>query len=89
MSNSCSDVTLPSKSSISIHDNGKVLDLYRMFLNFSEKFRLDCMAKYITHSFRDTHWCRLYAGVTTMRYDVIPSPNSNIGARLENLRPLA
>jgi hypothetical protein len=60
-----------------------------MLLDFTEKFRLDHLAKYITHPFRDSHWLRLYLCVTSMRYDVIPCIDSKIGARLENLGTLA
>ena len=83
------NVTLPSKSPIPIHDNGKVLDFDGVFFDFSKEFRLDCLAKYITHPFRDTHRFRLYTGVTSMMYDVIPLLYSNLRARLENLGSLA
>ena len=45
------EVAAPCKPTVAVHDDGEVVDLEWMFLNFTEKLGFDRLAEHIPHAF--------------------------------------
>jgi hypothetical protein len=51
MTQSCGEVAAPCKASISVHDDGEVVHLERMFHHLAFEFGFDRLTEHITHAF--------------------------------------
>ena len=51
MAQSCGEVAAPCKASISVHDDGEVVHLERMFHHLAFEFGFDRLTEHISHAF--------------------------------------